>query len=175
MSTSKNVQTPTEAPLVSPSSEGAPADSNAIDNGKVQMKKQLGLVEGTAIILGIIFGSGWNETDYLIAWKKRKIKKSNCIFYLHFYRYFRITKRSHSRSQCRWNITAYMGHMWLFVNGWCAVLRWIGNIDSSIRRWLCVHQWSLWRFFLISLSLGCFIHFCVSFYFPQKKRHNPIV
>lgn len=26
--------------------------------GKVQMKKQLGLVEGTAIILGIIFGSG---------------------------------------------------------------------------------------------------------------------
>lgn len=58
MSTSKNVQTPTEAPLVSPSSEVAPADSNAIDNGKVQMKKQLGLVEGTAIILGIIFGSG---------------------------------------------------------------------------------------------------------------------
>lgn len=34
------------------------------DNGKVQMKKQLGLVEGTAIILGIIFGSG--ETLTLI-------------------------------------------------------------------------------------------------------------
>lgn len=30
------------------------------DGGKVQMKKQLGLVEGTAIILGIIFGSGEN-------------------------------------------------------------------------------------------------------------------
>lgn len=26
--------------------------------GKVQMKKQLGLLEGVAIILGIIFGSG---------------------------------------------------------------------------------------------------------------------
>lgn len=31
------------------------------DGGKVQMKKQLGLVEGTAIILGIIFGSGENK------------------------------------------------------------------------------------------------------------------
>lgn len=49
-----SVQTPTGAPLVSPSSEVAPNENN----GKVQMKKQLGLVEGTAIILGIIFGSG---------------------------------------------------------------------------------------------------------------------
>lgn len=28
------------------------------ENDKVQMKKQLGLLEGVAIILGIIFGSG---------------------------------------------------------------------------------------------------------------------
>lgn len=28
------------------------------DNEKVKMKKQLGLLEGVAIILGIIFGSG---------------------------------------------------------------------------------------------------------------------
>lgn len=52
-----NIQSPTEAPLVSPMNEVAPADDKC-DNGKVQMKKQLGLVEGTAIILGIIFGSG---------------------------------------------------------------------------------------------------------------------
>lgn len=43
----KSNETPTgEQPLVSPTSE------------KVQMKKQLGLLEGVAIILGIIFGSG---------------------------------------------------------------------------------------------------------------------
>lgn len=53
-----NLQSPTEAPLVSPSSEVVPADLDMADNGKVKMKKQLGLIEGTAIILGIIFGSG---------------------------------------------------------------------------------------------------------------------
>lgn len=37
-----------------------PGDDNGGDNngGKIQMKKQLGLIEGVAIILGIIFGSG---------------------------------------------------------------------------------------------------------------------
>lgn len=58
MPKTNDIQSPTEFPLVSPSSDGAPATSNGSDNGKVQMKKQLGLVEGTAIILGIIFGSG---------------------------------------------------------------------------------------------------------------------
>lgn len=59
MPTTNNLQSPTEAPLVSPSSEMVPAtDLDSADNGKVKMKKQLGLVEGTAIILGIIFGSG---------------------------------------------------------------------------------------------------------------------
>lgn len=32
--------------------------SNDQDSEKVRMKKQLGLLEGVAIILGIIFGSG---------------------------------------------------------------------------------------------------------------------
>lgn len=36
-----------------------PSDNNDVsDEGKVKMKKQLGLLEGVAIILGIIFGSG---------------------------------------------------------------------------------------------------------------------
>lgn len=55
--TANDVQSPTEAPLVSPSSENASV-GNKCENEKVQMKKQLGLIEGTAIILGIIFGSG---------------------------------------------------------------------------------------------------------------------
>lgn len=58
MPTANSVQTPTEVPLVSPTSEVVPADADKCDNGKMKMKKQLGLVEGTAIILGIIFGSG---------------------------------------------------------------------------------------------------------------------
>lgn len=33
--------------------------------GKVQMKKQLGLLEGVAIILGIIFGSGMLKMNLL--------------------------------------------------------------------------------------------------------------
>lgn len=59
--TVNNVQSPTEAPLVSPSTE------NKCDNGKVQMKKQLGLIEGTAIILGIIFGSGKHLHFHMLA------------------------------------------------------------------------------------------------------------
>lgn len=35
---------------------GVPKDDSS--SGKVRMKKQLGLLEGVAIILGIIFGSG---------------------------------------------------------------------------------------------------------------------
>lgn len=34
---------------------------NSLDENKIQMKKQLGLLEGVAIILGIIFGSGLIE------------------------------------------------------------------------------------------------------------------
>lgn len=66
------LQSPSEQPLVSPSSEstrttGFPNGTADAHNGgpaggaadtKVQMKKQLGLLEGVAIILGIIFGSG---------------------------------------------------------------------------------------------------------------------
>lgn len=56
MPAANSLPSPTVAPLVSPSSI-APFEINE-NSGKVQMKKQLGLVEGTAIILGIIFGSG---------------------------------------------------------------------------------------------------------------------
>ena len=58
------LNTPSELPLVSsPTEESVAGFSGAgggeIDkNEKVKMKKQLGLLEGVAIILGIIFGSG---------------------------------------------------------------------------------------------------------------------
>ena len=58
MPAAQNAQTPTEAPLVSPASEAGPGLPGDAPNAKVQMKKQLGLIEGVAIILGIIFGSG---------------------------------------------------------------------------------------------------------------------
>lgn len=52
------VGTPSELPLVSPNSEIVPPFPQENGNDKVQMKKQLGLLEGVSIILGIIFGSG---------------------------------------------------------------------------------------------------------------------
>lgn len=54
----QTVGTPSELPLVSPNSEIVPPFPNQNGNDKVQMKKQLGLLEGVSIILGIIFGSG---------------------------------------------------------------------------------------------------------------------
>lgn len=53
----KELNSPTEMELISPTEE---RDMSLVDddNGKVRMKKELGLLEGVAIILGIIFGSG---------------------------------------------------------------------------------------------------------------------
>lgn len=53
----KELNSPTEMELISPTEE---RDLSLVDddNGKVRMKKELGLLEGVAIILGIIFGSG---------------------------------------------------------------------------------------------------------------------
>ncbi|XP_053682238.1 Y+L amino acid transporter 2 [Sabethes cyaneus] len=64
--TALELHSPTEDVLVSPGSESLPpmdATTTAgapppAATGRVQMKKQLGLLEGVAIILGIIFGSG---------------------------------------------------------------------------------------------------------------------
>lgn len=64
------VQSPTEMNLLPSSKAGTPSGTdndyipipgttvNAPPEGKVHMKKQLGLLEGCAIILGIILGSG---------------------------------------------------------------------------------------------------------------------
>lgn len=52
MSKLLELQSPTENKLISPD-----MDTSELD-GKIKMKKHMGLMEGVAIILGIIFGSG---------------------------------------------------------------------------------------------------------------------
>lgn len=47
------MQSPTEDNLISPTK-----DHNEIGEEKIKMKQHMGLMEGVAIILGIIFGSG---------------------------------------------------------------------------------------------------------------------
>lgn len=49
MTKTVEVQSPAENQLL----EGTP-----VEEGKIRMKKELGLLEGIAIILGVIFGSG---------------------------------------------------------------------------------------------------------------------
>lgn len=51
----ENLQSPTEVKLIGALEMEAPEDAN---DGKIKMKKHMGLLEGVAIILGIIFGSG---------------------------------------------------------------------------------------------------------------------
>lgn len=53
MTKSVELQSPTENKLISPD-----MDHKEICDGKIKMKKHMGLMEGVAIILGIIFGSG---------------------------------------------------------------------------------------------------------------------
>lgn len=56
----KNIKSPTEQTLISSNSQsGEPQECTE----KIKLKKQLGLLEGCAIILGIIFGSGMYEDN----------------------------------------------------------------------------------------------------------------
>lgn len=56
---------PSEQVLVSPGSERERFDGLTEKDERVQMKKQLGLLEGVAIILGIIFGSGIHIYNFI--------------------------------------------------------------------------------------------------------------
>lgn len=56
-SNGNTAQSPCSTDVGSPTADSvAPLQSE--NNDRVQMKKQLGLTEGIAIILGVIFGSG---------------------------------------------------------------------------------------------------------------------
>lgn len=73
--TGKNmVQSPTEDQLITPVDPtlNLPGDDIAV-NEKVKMKKHMGLMEGIAIILGIIFGSGdWLVVSYVAIFLRYK-------------------------------------------------------------------------------------------------------
>lgn len=51
-------ESPSEFRLMTPTEDARGLNNQEHEIGKIQMKKQLGLLEGVAIILGIIFGSG---------------------------------------------------------------------------------------------------------------------
>lgn len=49
---------PTCQPLLQPSAVATPNDGETPKDEGIKMRKELGLMEGTSIILGIIMGSG---------------------------------------------------------------------------------------------------------------------
>jgi hypothetical protein len=53
--------------VLTPTSEGMLMTPMSEEGEKVRLKKQLGLLEGVAIILGIIFGSGQYLYIYLLS------------------------------------------------------------------------------------------------------------
>lgn len=107
------LQSPTELELVSPSSGSAP-ELQTTGSEKVQMKKQLGLVEGIAIILGVIFGSGKRQRRTRTTNQSANTIPSD--------RNFRIAKGCHPGSERRWNVTSDLGDLRLSVDDWGAVL-----------------------------------------------------
>lgn len=60
-SNGNSAQSPCSTDVGSPTADSVAALQPGNDD-KVQMKKQLGLIEGIAIILGVIFGSGNHES-----------------------------------------------------------------------------------------------------------------
>lgn len=84
----QSVGTPSELPLVSPNSEIVPPFPNENGNDKVQMKKQLGLLEGVSIILGIIFGSGKLFIYLPIDWRHIKYLSQFSNIYSFYFCYF---------------------------------------------------------------------------------------
>lgn len=70
-------QSPREIQLLNSQSDDetslqSPSNNSAQLKDKVQMKKQLGLLEGVAIILGIIFGSGMCIMQIILLTDKNK-------------------------------------------------------------------------------------------------------
>lgn len=133
------------------------------DVEKIRLKKQLGLLEGVAIILGIIFGSGkillyyWNVLSKII-------RKSNLYLFLfkRFDRYFCLPERSDTRGRKRRSFFDYLGIMRTIVHDRSVMLRRVRYKYTAQRRRLCLHPRSLWRFAVIFISMGCQSNFCVS-------------
>lgn len=139
--------TTTEMELISPISAGVPSIEEEPRNERNKMKKELGLLEGVAIILGIIFGSG--NTEQLFCERKK------CFWYKLFYRDFCVAKGCNSGSERCWHFHSDLDSVRRSVYDWCSLLRRARNHQHKIRRRLRVHQWRLWAVAVFSLSVGC--------------------
>lgn len=103
---------------------------------KVQMKKQLGLLEGVAIILGIILGSG----RFIRVYKRFLLMIKIKVLMKTFFRNFFKSKRSDTRSAECWFISNYLGLMWFIFNDWCFMLCRI-RYEYTPQWWrLCLHS-----------------------------------
>lgn len=109
-SKTENIQSPTEVKLIGSLEMETPEDA---DDGKIKMKKHMGLLEGVAIILGIIFGSG--RYYYLFS-------RLVVVLYL-FFRHFYFSERNYGRSVFSWIILDNMDAVWATINDWSNLLR----------------------------------------------------
>lgn len=115
----EDVPSPSDKLLVSPV-------TSPVDDDKVKMKKQLGLLEGCAIIVGIICGSGVINTNKLF------------VFYFsvahQFSRNIHFTKGYNSRSIFTRFFSNSLGIMWSAFDDWSLVLCRIRYIYTKIWR-----------------------------------------
>ena len=124
-------------------------------SGKVHMKKQLGLLEGCAIILGIIFGSGEKDLKFY------QLESLNITLPFSS-RDLRLAQGRPNGGGLRGHLTSDLGSVRFPVNGRCLVLCRAGNTDPEEWWRLCLHLRSLRVTACLSLPLGCDFYLCVS-------------
>lgn len=123
----QDLGSPSDQPLVTPGSVAPPFPGTDGPDDKVKMKKQLGLLEGVAIILGIIFGSG--KYSNLQTKLLRLQLKSVC-----YRRHFRFAQGCHSGGECRRYFAYRVGSLRTIVNDRSSVLCRAWNFNSRIWR-----------------------------------------
>lgn len=120
----EELPSPSDKLLVSPVSQLVEADD------KVKMKKQLGLLEGCAIIVGIICGSGIIKTTIWFCL---------FIFVVSFFRNIYFTERYYSRGVFTRFFSSCMGVMWPTFHDWSFMLCRTGHVNTKVRGRLCLY------------------------------------
>lgn len=177
------------------SDAGPPANGNVggEDSTKVQMKKQLGLLEGVAIILGIIFGSGESVVLFLfkcvrsswflcmrlceILMKYRAALLNVCVCVpppVFSCRHFCVAERRHTGGERGGHVAGRVGPVRPAVDDRRSVLRRAGYLDTAVWRRLCVYPRGVRLVAGLSLSVGRNVHICVSTHICtglSKQKH----